>query len=117
MKNTFCHVEWEVTNVERAQAFYGGLFDWKFEAFGERMVIFGTGTQHLGGLTQVDKVESGRSPSVWIEVDEIDEYVQRCLTLGGAVITAKEELPHVGWSSAIADPDGNHIGLVQFERP
>jgi uncharacterized protein len=115
-KNTFCHIEWEVTDLDRAQAFYGGMFDWKFESFGDQMVVFGTGTQHLGGLSKAETVNAGRSPSVWIEADDISEYEERCKQLGGSVTTPKHELPHVGWSASIADPDGNHIGLVQFDR-
>lgn len=112
-KNTFCHIEWEVTDIARARKFYEGLFDWQFEEFGP-MVIFGTGTQHLGGLSKVETVNPGSSPSAWIEADDLEAYCARAQELGGAVLSAKKELPTVGWSALIADPDGNHIGLVQF---
>lgn len=112
--NTFCHIEFQVTDLGRAQKFYGDLFEWKFRAFGDEMVVFGAGDDHLGGLTKVDTVASGLSPSVWIEADNIEKYLSAAVAAGGAVHSQKSEVPHVGWSAVILDPDGNHVGLVQF---
>lgn len=114
--NQVCHIEWQVTDVQRAQAFYAGLFDWKFQSFGDTMVVFGTGTEHIGGLTKVEKVEPSSSPSVWIEVDNIEEYVTRARNLGGSLKGEKHPVPSVGWSATLGDPDGNSIGIVQFDR-
>ncbi|MFY9235217.1 MAG: VOC family protein [Fimbriimonadaceae bacterium] len=115
-KHMICHIEWQVTDIERAQAFYGGLFEWKFESFGPEMVIFGTGTQHLGGLQKTENVVPGASPSVWIEVESVDSSVADAQRLGGSVVTPKHTVPHVGWSAVVGDPDGNHVGLVQFDK-
>lgn len=114
--NTVCHVEWDVTDIERARAFYEGLFDWKFESFGPDMVVFGTGTQHVGGLQKRAQVRASASPSVWIEVENVERYLERAQELGGSTIEPKHEVHHVGWSAQIADPEGNRIGLVQFDR-
>lgn len=113
-KNTFCHVEFDVTDLERAKGFYGGLFEWSFREFGDEMVVFGDGTTHLGGLMKKDEVKHGLSPSVWIEVDRIETYLDKASAVGGSVVSGKSEVPHVGWSAVVSDPDGNHVGLVQF---
>ena len=60
--NTICHIEYYVTDLEKSQAFYGGLFGWDFRSFIDGMVVFGIGDQHIGGLMKTDKVESGKSP-------------------------------------------------------
>lgn len=112
--NTVCHVEFDSTDLARSQRFYEGLFGWKFRAFSEQMVVFGTDEGHVGGLEKVDQVTPGNSPSVWFQVPEIEEYLAKVEHLGGRVLRGKTELPHVGWSSQIADPDGNPVGLVQF---
>jgi len=114
-KNQVCHVEWNVTDIARARAFYEGLFDWKFQAFGETMVVFGTGTEHIGGLSKVDKATPGNSPSVWIEVDDVEDYMARAAQVGGSSDGEKQQVPSVGWSAMVRDPDGNGIGLVQFD--
>lgn len=116
MANTICHVEIETTDMERAQTFYGGLFDWNFRAFTDDMVVFGTGDQHLGGFTKVEKVSAGSSPSIWIEVDDLEASLAKAESLGGRIISGKAPVPHVGWSGQVADLDGTSIGMVEFEK-
>lgn len=115
-KNTVCHIEWEVKDLTKAQAFYQGMFEWKFQAFGESMVTFGSGDQHIGGLMKSETPQPGSSPSVWIEVEDVEAMCARALSLGGTVLSEKSPVPHVGWSALVGDIDGNPIGMVQFER-
>jgi predicted enzyme related to lactoylglutathione lyase len=113
-KNQVCHIEWTVTDLVRAQRFYAAMFDWSFQEFGSDMVVFGAGTEHIGGLTKAETVSIGTSPSVWIETDDIDAQLEKALALGGVCASPKSPVPGVGWSAVAADPDGNPIGLVQF---
>ncbi|MEA2554488.1 MAG: uncharacterized protein QOJ65_2664 [Fimbriimonadaceae bacterium] len=113
-KNTFCHIEFQSTDLERSQKFYQGLFDWSFKDFGGGMVVFGQGDQHLGGLQKAESVAPGSSPSVWIEVDALEPYLEKAPKLGGQVASEKSPIPNVGWSAMVNDPDGNPVGLVQF---
>jgi uncharacterized protein len=115
-KNQVCHIEWSVTDLARAQRFYGAMFDWKFQEFGGNMVVFGTGTEHIGGLTKAESVTPGKSPSVWIETADVEEHMARAIALGGSSDQEKSPVPGTGWSGVAQDPDGNHIGLVQFDR-
>lgn len=102
--------------MARTQAFLEAMFGWTFRAF-EDMVVFGLGDEHLGGLTKVDKVESGMSPTVWIQVADLDASLAKAQSLGGRVVTGRQPVPNVGWSGLIADFDDNKIGLVQFKEP
>ncbi|MBI1757347.1 MAG: VOC family protein [Fimbriimonas ginsengisoli] len=114
--NTFCHIEFDSTDLARSQRFFEGLFGWTFRAFGEKMVVFGLGDQHLGGLQKADNVAPGRSPSVWIEVASLDPMVTKAVGSGGSLERGREEVPGVGWSAVVKDPDGNFVGLVEFSR-
>src|SRR5436309_3263134 len=100
-KNTFCHIEFQTTDLKRSQAFYEGLFDWTFRSFGDEMVVFGTGDQHLGGLQKVECLTPRSSPSVWVEVESIEAYLAKATTAGGAVRTGKQPVPNVGWSAVV----------------
>lgn len=113
-KHTVCHIEWEVRDPARSQPFYEGLFGWRFQAFGDEMVTFGLGDQHIGGLMKVEQPQPGSSPSIWIEVEDVDRSCGRAVELGGSVLREKSPVPHVGWSALVGDLDGNPIGLVQF---
>lgn len=113
-KNTFCHVEFQCTDLNRSREFYEGLFEWTFRDFGGDMIVFGQGDQHLGGLQKAEAVTPGNSPSVWVEVDSIENYLGKAQSLGGKVLGEKNPVPSVGFSAMISDPDGNPVGLVEF---
>lgn len=115
MPNTVCHIEFDVTDLHRAQAFYEGLFGWSFRSFGE-MVVFAAGDEHIGGMTRVDEVKAGASPSVWFDVVDLDEILAKATHLGAKSLAEKQMLPGVGFTAQVADLDGNPIGLVQFVK-
>jgi predicted enzyme related to lactoylglutathione lyase len=112
--HNICHIEFQVTDVARSQAFYEGLFGWTFRSFGGDMVVFGAGEKHIGGLQKTDKVEASNSPSVWFDVEDVDAMLEKAIGLGGKLIEAKKAVETVGFSGQVADPDGNAVGLVQF---
>lgn len=114
MANVICHVEYDVTDLDRAQKFYGAIFDWTFRSFGDDMVVFGVGDQHLGGFMKVASVANGDSPSLWIQVESIEETLSKAAKLGAPIVKEKSEVPNVGWSAQFRDPDGNAVGIVQF---
>ena len=85
MPNTVCHIEFDVTDIARSQSFYEGLFGWSFRAFGD-MVVFAAGDDHIGGMTKVDAVRAGASPSVWFDVTDIDEKLATAAKLGAKTL-------------------------------
>jgi predicted enzyme related to lactoylglutathione lyase len=109
-----CHIEFEVLDLPRAQAFYAGMFGWQFRQFMDTMVVFGDGEKHIGGLTKVDSIAPGKSPSVWLEVASVEEALAKAKSLGGSVLGEKSEVPTVGFSGVVGDPDGNRVGVVEF---
>jgi predicted enzyme related to lactoylglutathione lyase len=112
--NNLCHLEFDVTDLERAQTFYGGLFGWTFRSFTPTMVVFGLGDTHIGGLQRVDAVRTGLSPSVWFKVPSLEEYRAKALKLGGKADHPISVVPGVGHSTLVSDPDGNLVGMVQY---
>jgi uncharacterized protein len=114
--NTLCHVEYFVTDLDRAQRFYEGIFGWEFrEYMGGTMRVFGIGETHIGGLMRRDTVAPGESPSLWFQVASLDESCARATAHGGRVVGERSEVPGVGWSIQVSDPDGNLVGLVQYD--
>ncbi len=112
-KHAICHIEWSSTDLERTKSFLSGLFGWKFQPFGEEYVLFSPPEGPGGGIAKVDEVKPGESPSVYVEVDEIEPYLERAKELGGGVRVRKTEIPNTGWWALITDPDGGPIGLFQ----
>ncbi len=117
VQHTFCHIEWSVTDLERAKTFYGGLFDWKFQAFGEGYLMIQTPSEELGGgFMKEEKVNAGSSPTVYVFVDEVQTYLDKAIGLGGKICVPKTEIPQMGWFGIVSDPDGNTVGLYQSAK-
>lgn len=114
--HTVCHIEFFVSDLVKAQKFYEGLFGWTFRQFTDDMVVFGVGDKHVGGLMRREKFIPGDTPSVWVQVEQIEPMLEKATKLGGKITSPKGEVPHVGWSAQIRDADGNPIGIVQFSE-
>jgi predicted enzyme related to lactoylglutathione lyase len=115
-KHSICHVEWSSTDLERTKAFLSGLFDWEFKPWGKEYLMFKPPEGVGGGIMKVDSVQPGRSPAVYIEVEEIEPYLEKAKELGGGVADPKTEVPGAGWYAHVTDHDGNIWGLFQGVR-
>jgi predicted enzyme related to lactoylglutathione lyase len=112
-KHSLCHFEWSSTDLKKTKEFLSGLFGWKFTPWGKDYLLFRTPDGPNGGIMKVDEVTSGKSPYVYIEVEDIEPYLDKANELGGGIDTPKKEIPKVGWFAHISDPDGNIIGLFE----
>jgi uncharacterized protein len=114
MANPFVHVELNTTDVAKAKAFYGKLFDWSLEDVpaGDStytMIKVGQGTG--GGLM---KHPVAGAPSAWlayVQVDDIDAATKKAKSLGANVMKDVTEVMGAGWLSTIVDPTGAALGL------
>ena len=115
MANPFVHVELNTTDVAKAKAFYGKLFDWTFEdvqmgpAGTDTMIKVGEGT---GGGMMKHPVPG--APSAWLAyvlVDDIAAATQKAKALGATVMKDVTEVMGAGWLSIIMDPTGGVLGL------
>ncbi|MBI1868140.1 MAG: VOC family protein [Methylocystis sp.] len=112
MGNPFVHVELNTTDVEKAKAFYGQLFDWKLEDAFEgvyTMIRVGEGTG--GGLM---KHPMPGAPSTWlayVHVDDLAAATAKAKSLGASIIKDKTDVPNYGSFSIIMDPTGAVLGL------
>jgi predicted enzyme related to lactoylglutathione lyase len=122
MKSVFCHVEIPVADFERARAFYGGLFGWKFEGVpGMNYVTFDTGAPPGGGFFMPEKanpplpMEPDRGGALnYILVDEIEATLVKAKQLGaGEVLVGKTPVADMGWFAIFRDPDGNRVAVWQ----
>jgi predicted enzyme related to lactoylglutathione lyase len=114
MPNAFVHVELNTTDVDKAKAFYGKLFDWTLEdvpvpGMAYTMIKVGKGTG--GGIM---KHPMPGQPSFWlsyVEVDDIAASTEKARSLGANIIKDVIEVPGAGWLSILMDPTGAVLGL------
>ena len=115
MPNPFVHVELNTTDVSKAKAFYGKLFDWALQDAdmgpGGTYTIINVGGGTGGGMM---KHPVPGAPSPWLAyvlVDDITAATQKAKSLGATVMKDVTEVPGVGWLSIIIDPTGAALGL------
>ena len=122
MGNPFVHIELNTTDVDRAKAFYGKLFDWEMKDMPMPVgtyTILDVGKGTGGGIMAQLMPDA---PSAWlpyVQVDDIDAATKKARSLGADIMKASEEVPGMGWLTIFTDPTGAHLGLWEpkMERP
>ena len=116
MGNPFVHVELMSTNVGKAKAFYGKLFDWKLEDVNMgnmtyTMIKVGEGT---GGGLMSNPIPGADSMWVtYVSVDDLKAATAKAKSLGATVLKEQVEIKGGGSFSIITDPTGAMLGLWQ----
>ena len=119
MSNPFVHVELMSTDVGKAKAFYGKLFDWKLEDMdmGDMtytMIKVGEGTG--GGLMKNPMPNAGSMWVAYVNVESLKTATAKAKSLGATVIKDQVEVKGGGSFSIITDPTGAMLGLWQTEK-
>ena len=109
------HFEIPADNPERAQQFYGEIFGWQFQKFGDHpywLVITGPeGTRGINGGLMLKK--PGQPVVNSIEVPSVDDYIATVEARGGKNVVPKMTIPGVGYAAYCTDTEGNIFGLYQ----
>jgi uncharacterized protein len=118
------HFEIPADDVDRAKEFYGAIFGWQLQTMqmegGEYTIAMTTPIDEQsqlptepgainGGLMRRD--EHTPTPVITIEVDAIDDALQRIESQGGAVVRPRTAIPGMGAFGYFKDPEGNVLGL------
>jgi predicted enzyme related to lactoylglutathione lyase len=121
MGNPFVHVELNTTDLAKAKAFYGKLFDWKLEdspmAGGSVYTLIDVGGGTGGGMM---RHPVPGAPSAWLPyvlVDDLAAATQKARSLGATIAKDVTEIPGVGWFSVIVDPTGAALALWKPLEP
>lgn len=123
MARPVVHVEVRGLDAPALQAFYREVFGWeRIEAIsiGDYSVTeLGTG-RLTAGIGPVPEW-SARSARFYIQVDDIDETLERIESAGGKAVMPRTVGPdfgatHILTFTTFLDPAGNEIGLVETPK-
>ena len=109
-KNQLAYLELPSTNVATLKKFYGTLFGWTFEDYGDDYA-----TVHGSGLEAGFNGDTGsksNSPLPMIETTEIEAMEARVRDAGGTITVATFNYPG-GRRFHFVDPDGNEMAVMQ----
>ena len=113
---TFVWHEQVSSEPTEAKEFYGQLFGWGTEVFGEGefdYAMIAAGEQTHGGYA---KAMEGAPPPHWLGhvlVESTDETVEKAKAAGGTLMAGPFDMEDVGRMAIVADPQGAFLGVYQ----
>ena len=107
------HIEIPTTNLDQSKEFFKNVFGWDFKPFGKGYLLYNNHQGIMAGLRQVENVSKGDATVFHINVESIEEIIEKVKRSGGAIKRDKTTIPVMGWFALITDTEGNTIGLYQ----
>ncbi len=108
-----CHFELGVKDLEKARKFYKEMFEWEYDWNDE--VKYGMVEPDSGPAGGIMLAE-GPMPSyvtIYIEVANVDEYLQKAENLGGEIRVPRTEIQGGGVFGVFSDPEGIVLGVYE----
>jgi uncharacterized protein len=104
------HFEIGCRDGGKAADFFTRLFGWQIHAMGPAIMIdTGAGSGIQGHITSLGH-EPYKYTTFYVQVDDVQAYLDKATTLGGKTLVPPVEIP-TGTFAWFADLDGNTIGL------
>ena len=116
------HFEIHAGDPNRAVNFYQNLFGWTFQKWEGPMEywLITTGPNDQpginGGLVARQGEIDGNAVIAYVctvDVENLDELVQKAVDNGGQIALPKMPIPGVGWLVYCKDTEGNIFGMMQ----
>ena len=108
------YVEFQVTDIPTTKRFYGDLFGWTFDDFGEDYTSFNHG-DGFGGFEKVDDVSRGGALIVLYSTD-LEAKQQDIRDAGGQIVKETFAFPG-GRRFHFTDPSGNELAVWSDHEP
>ncbi len=100
------------TDVPATERFYGSLFDWKFQGWGESYTAFSEAG--LDGGFNADPEHKTKAPLAIIQTDAIEALEAKVQTVGGRITRSTFPFPG-GRRFHFTDPSGNELAVMQLD--
>jgi predicted enzyme related to lactoylglutathione lyase len=107
-------VHWEIVALDAARQadFYRELFNWQVGEGPIRQIDPGLGGPEPGPAGHIRQGDRAQV-TLYVQVRDLPASLERAKRLGGRVLMEPMDLPNGPTIAAIADPEGNPVGLVQ----
>ena len=112
------HFEINTPDVEKATAFYGGVFGWQFHKWeGNSPGAYWLVTTGENGTPGIDggmmSVEDWPATVNIMQVDSVEAITEKITAHGGEVVAPKMAIEGMGYSAYFKDPNGISFGVFQ----
>jgi predicted enzyme related to lactoylglutathione lyase len=112
------HFEFWSENPDNVSEFYRKVFDWDIRSIpgmNYHLVQTGDPGSLPGGIMKPSQ-HWATSMTLYIDVNDLDEYGARIRSAGGKILIEKMTVPNVGEFSLFEDPDGRVLGMWKQQR-
>ena len=119
MSNPIIHFELWSPEPEKATHFYTSVFDWKINYTPDLAywLVDAGAWSGAGGINGgMFKPQPGQLPAklaLYVQVDDVATYVEKAKSAGAKVLVPETEIPGVGWSAILLDPEDRAFGLFK----
>ncbi len=110
MSHPVVHFEIGCRNSEETQKFYKNLFSWEMQPYGPSALISPEGNGIGGHIASLGH-EPHNYVTFYVQVDDLQEYLDKAAKLGGKTIVPPTPVPGLGHFAWFADLEGTVIGL------
>ncbi|HLK24847.1 MAG TPA: VOC family protein [Caulobacteraceae bacterium] len=116
----FMWYELLTSDPKAAERFYRDVVGWKTEKMGEgdgAYTIYATDAGGVAGMPPQADMPAGPFWMGYVGVDDVDGFAEKVKAAGGAIHTPPHEIPGVGRSAMVADPQGAVFTLFKGNQP
>lgn len=103
------YIEFSVTDLAAAKAFYTSAFGWAFTDYGPSYSGIKGEEREMGGLEQVDSVTAG-GPLIVLYSDDLEASLDAVKKAGGTIKLEPFDFPG-GRRFQFLDPSGNELAV------
>ncbi len=111
MANPVVHFEIGCKDGAKTQEFFAKLFDWKFQEFGPARMIDTGSKEGIHGHVNSLGHEPHNYTVIYVQVDDLQAYLDKAESLGGKTVVAPTEVPEAGHFAWLTDPEGTMVGI------
>ena len=119
VQGTFWWNELSTTDVEGAKIFYAEVVGWKTDPMpmedGGTYWMLKKGDEAARGLMAIPEMAAPGTPPYWmayVAVDDVDAEAAKVEKNGGPVMVAPFDIPGIGRTCVIKDPQGAVLSLI-----
>src|SRR5258706_271303 len=117
-KRNVSYIEIPTRDSAESARFYEALFGWKITPMaGMDYATWDAGEGPTGGFNPASAEFKAGDISISVNSEDIEADLKKAVSLGGALIREKSEIPGVGWWGVFKDPTGNDIALFTGMNP
>jgi len=111
------HFEILGEDPKKLQKFYKSVFDWSIMTNNpiNYALIEPAGDRGIGGGIMAPREGEGSYITVYIEVDDLQAYLDKIEQAGGVTTVPVTEIPGMVTFAMFEDPEGNRVGLLKSE--